>query len=154
VAAELLDRLMAGQRLLPKAHLIPPIRVVARRSTDVLAIKDADLSAAIRFIREHACDGISVAQVLESVPLSRRSLETRFQKLLGRTPHDEIVRVQIERAKQLLAQSELSLKAIAARLGFRHSEYLNVVFRRATGQPPGAYRREKRVHGMGNGSAQ
>ena len=102
----------------------------------------------VRFIREHACDGISVAQVLESVPLSRRSLETHFKKLLGRTPHDEIVRVQIERAKQLLAQTELPLKAIAARLGFRHPEYLNVLFRRATGQTPGAYRRETR-HALG-----
>ena len=147
VAAELLDRMMAGERLPAEAHLIPPTRVVARRSTDVLAIEDADLSAAIRFIREHACDGISVAQVLESVPLSRRSLETRFQKLLGRTPHDEIVRVQIERAKQLLGQTELPLKAIAARLGFRHPEYLNVLFRRVTGQTPGAYRRGNRLQG-------
>lgn len=146
VAAELLDRMMAGQRVAAEAHLIPPTRVIARRSTEALAVDDPELSNAIRFIREHACDGISVEQVLEAVPLSRRALETRFQRLLGRTPHDEIVRVQVERARQLLTGTDLPLKAIATRLGIRHPEYLNVLFRRATGQAPGAYRREHR-HG-------
>lgn len=148
VAAGLLDRMMDGQRVASEAHLIPPTRVVARRSTDALAIDDTDVSNAIRFIREHACDGINVAQVLNAVPLSRRALETRFRRLLGRTPHDEIVRVQIERARQLLAGTDLPLKAIATRLGIRHAEYLNVLFRRMTGQAPGAYRREHR-HGSG-----
>ena len=144
IAAGLLDRMMAGHPVAPEAHLVPPVRVVERRSTDAMAIDDADVSAAIRFIRERACQGISVAQVLEAVPLSRRALETRFARFLGRTPHDEIVRVQIERARRLLTETELPLKAIATRLGLRHPEYLNVLFRRATGQPPGEYRRKNR----------
>jgi LacI family transcriptional regulator len=144
IAAELLDRMMSGRPVAPEPHLVPPTRVVARRSTDALAIDDQDVSAAIRFIRERACQGISVAQVLEAVPLSRRALETRFRRLLGRTPHDEIVRVQIERARRLLTETDLPLKAIATRLGIRHPEYLNVLFRRATGQPPGEYRRTNR----------
>lgn len=144
VAAELLDRMMSGRRVPAGAHLIPPTRVVARRSTEALAIDDVELSSAIRFIRERACDGIGVAQVLEAVPLSRRALETRFQRLLRRTPHDEIVRVQIERAKQLLAETDLPLKAVATRIGLHHAEYFSVLFRRVTGQPPGQYRRENR----------
>lgn len=145
IAAEMLDRMMGGRRIGPEAHLVPPTRVMARRSTDALAIDDPDVSAAIRFIRERACDGISVAQVLDEVPLSRRALETRFQRLLGRTPHNEIVRVQIERARQLLTETDLPLKAIATRLGLRHPEYLNVLFRRVEGQSPGAYRRKNRL---------
>jgi LacI family transcriptional regulator len=144
VAAELLDRLMAGERVPSEPHLIGPVGVVARRSTDALAIEDPDVSAAVRFIREHACDGISMTQVLDAVPLSRRALETRFRRLLGRTPHDEIVRVQVQRARELLTQTDLPLKAIADRVGIPHAEYLNVVFKRVTGQPPGAYRREHR----------
>lgn len=144
VAAELLDRLMHGQRVPPTVHLIPPVGLVARRSTDALAIDDPDISAAVRFIRENACDGIDVAQVLEVVPLSRRSFESRFRRLLGRTPHQEIVRCRIERIKELLRETELPLKTIALRVGFPHLEYLSVAFKRAVGRTPGEYRREFR----------
>jgi LacI family transcriptional regulator len=144
VAAQLLDSMMNGTAVPPAPHLVRPIGVVARRSTDALAIEDADLSAAVRFIREHACEGIGIDQVLKTVPLSRRALETRFSKQLGRTPHDEIVRIQVERAKELLVQTELPLKAISARVGILHSEYFSVVFKRVTGHPPGGYRRQHR----------
>jgi LacI family transcriptional regulator len=144
VAAQVLDQMMAGVDVPVEGHLICPTGVRARRSTDALAIEDSDVSAAVRFIREHACDGIGIEQVLESVPLSRRALESRFSRLLGRTPHEEIVRVQVQRAKELLTQTDLPLKTIANRLGIPHPEYFNVVFKRITGQPPGAYRREHR----------
>ena len=75
-----------------------------RRSTDMLAVEDADLAAAVRFIREHACDGITVADVVGKLPLSRRVLESRFERVLGRTPHAEILRVRLERVKQLLTE--------------------------------------------------
>ncbi|HSU69636.1 MAG TPA: DNA-binding transcriptional regulator [Tepidisphaeraceae bacterium] len=143
-AASLLDKLMLGESVPPEAHLIPPMGVVARRSTDALAIEDAEVSAAVRYIREHACDGIGIDQVLEVVPLSRRALESRFRKLLGRTPHEEIVRVQIERARELLTQTDLPLKAIANRLSIPHAEYLNVLFKRVVGEPPGTYRKNFR----------
>ena len=64
-----------------------------------------------------ACDGICVKDVLRAVPQSRRVLETRFQKLLGRTPHDEIIRVQLHKVKTLLTESDLSLEQIAGRAG-------------------------------------
>ena len=145
VSAQLLARMMAGERVPPDAHLIKPRLVIARRSTDALAIDDPDVSAAVAFIREHACDGIGVEKVLDAVPLSRRVLESRFRKLLGRTPHAEIVRVQVERARELLTQTDLPLKTIAQRVGIPHAEYLSVVFKRATGHSPGAYRRGQRV---------
>ena len=75
---------------------------------------------------------------------SRRMLESRFQKLLGRSPHDEIVRVQLERVKQLLLETDLSLADIAARAGYKHVEYMTVVFKRVVGQPPSAFRQEHR----------
>lgn len=146
-AARLLDLLMAGQSELPAAHLIRPLGIVARDSTDVLATDDSDLSAAVRFIRAHATHGIKVEDVLRAVPLSRRILESRFQKLLGRTPHEEITRVQIERVKELLTETNLSLAAIAHRAGYRHVEYMSVAFKRETGQPPSTYRAVHRKKG-------
>jgi LacI family transcriptional regulator len=143
-AARLLDLLMAGQSELPLAHLIPPLGIAVRSSTDVLATDDADVSAAVRFIRAHASEGIKVEDVLRAVPLSRRVLESRFEKLLGRTPHEEITRVQVERVKELLAETDLSLAAVAHRAGYKHVEYMSVVFKRETGLPPSEYRRQVR----------
>jgi LacI family transcriptional regulator len=143
-AARLLDLLMAGQCELPQAHLIPPLGIAVRGSTDVLATDDVDISAAVRFIRAHASDGINVEDVLEAVPVSRRVLEARFKKLLGRTPHEEITRVQIERVKELLAETDLPLTAVAQRAGYKYVEYMSVAFKREAGLPPSQYRQEVR----------
>jgi LacI family transcriptional regulator len=110
----------------------------------VLATDDIDISTAMRFIRAHAVEGINVEDVLRVVPLSRRVLEARFQKILGRTPHEEITRTRLERVKELLTETDLSLTAIAHRTGYKHVEYLSVVFKRETGQSPGEYRAQHR----------
>ena len=106
---------------------------MTRRSTDVQALGDPDVSAAVRFIREHACEGMSVKDLLAAVPLSRRVLEGRFRKLLGHTPHDEIARVRFERVRQLLRETRLPLTEVARRSGFRNAEYLSTAFRRTFG---------------------
>ena len=139
-AAALLDELMAGQKPRAGTHLIAPLGVATRQSSDVLAIEDAHVVRAVRYIREHACDGINVQDVLRAVPHARRLLENRFKKLLGRTPHQEIVRVQIDRVKQLLTETDLALSAIAERTGFIHVEYLSVVFKRECGLTPSKFR--------------
>ena len=136
----LLERLMGGDRVAPSAHLIPPIGVETRQSTDVLAIGDRDIAGAVRFIREHACDGATIADLLKAVPLSRRVLEARYRKATGRTPHEDLVRFRIDRVKQLLSETDHSLERIAALAGFDHPEYMSVAFKRETGQTPGAFR--------------
>ena len=144
-AARLLDQMMSGVKVPPKPHLIEPIRVAIRQSSDVLAVHDRDIALAMHYIREHACDGINVSDVLKAVPLSRRVLESRFKKLLGITPHEEILRVQLNRVKQLLTETSLSLFQIAGRTGFEHVEYLSVVFKREVGMPPRAFRQRNRA---------
>ena len=138
-ASKMLDCWMAGKRPNKSLH-IPPVQVVTRQSTDVLAITDSEISQAVRFIRNHACEGIKVIDVLRIVPLSRSVLEYRFKKLLGHTPHDEILRVQFQFVTQLLLETELSVAAIAARVGFRHAEYMTVVFKQRYKLTPREYR--------------
>jgi LacI family transcriptional regulator len=140
-AARLLDRQMTSRKHTAERILMKPLGVFTRQSTDVLAIDDPDVAAAIRLIRARALEGINVQDVLKEIPLSRRALEIRFRELLNRTPHDEIMRVRIERVKELLLTTDLGLSEIAARTGFRHVEYLSVAFRRHEGQPPGEFRR-------------
>jgi LacI family transcriptional regulator len=141
-AAELLDRLMAGGEAGFEERMIPPLGVVTRLSTDVLAIDDARVATAVRFIRQHACEGITVRDVLEQIPLSRTALERQFRRYLGRSPQAEIRAVQLKRVKQLLAETDLKMERIAELAGFDHPEYLCVVFKRELGRPPGQFRRE------------
>ena len=144
-AAALLDRLMRGESLDESEWLIEPLGIITRQSTDVLAIDDRQVASAVRFIREHACEGIGVDDVLRHVPLSRSVLERRFRKYLKRSPQIEIRSVQLKRVKQLLAETDLPLERIATLAGFEHPEYMSVVFKRETGQTPGQYRRATQV---------
>jgi LacI family transcriptional regulator len=139
-AAGLLDRMMSGAKVPPRAHLVPPLGIQARQSTDVLAMEDREVAAALRFIREHACDGATVSDILRAVPLSRRVLEARYKKATGRTPHEDLLRFRLERVKQLLAETGHSLERISSLAGFNHPEYMSVAFKRETGRTPGAYR--------------
>jgi LacI family transcriptional regulator len=140
-AAAMLDALMQGGVVPQTAQLVEPIGVVTRQSTDVLAIDDPLMVTALRYIREHACDGISVADVLKQVPLTRSVLERQFRRYVGRSPQEEIRQMQLKRARQLLAETDLSLAQIAPLAGYRHPEYMSVVFKRLAGETPGQYRR-------------
>ena len=144
-AAEILDRLMNSRRVSVLSHRIPPVGVVTRQSSDTMAVGDGDVAEAVRFIRENACSGISVKDVLQRVPLSRRALETRFVKAVGRTPHAEVERVRLERAKHLLLVTDLPVYEVARRTGFRYQEYLSVAFRRYAGMSPTQFRKKARV---------
>ena len=101
-AATLLERLMAGDTPVAREVLIEPLGVTTRQSTDILAIDDPQIAAAVRFIREHACEGLKIAQLLAHSTISRPVLERRFRKFLNRSPQAEIRRVQLARARQLL----------------------------------------------------
>jgi len=144
-AAALLDRLMAGRKPSRLRYVIDPESVVTRRSTDVLAVDDPDVAAALRFVRDRACDDIGVPDVAEAIHVSRSTLERRFKAMMGRTVHAEIQRVRIERARQLTAATDLPLKQIAQQSGFRHLTYLTSLFRRRIGQTPAQYRRQIRL---------
>ena len=139
-AAELLDRLMGGEAISKGERLIEPVDVVMRQSTDVLGIDDPEIAAAAEYIRENACNGIKVRDVVEHLSVSRSLLERRFRKCVGRSPQEEIRLVQVKRVKQLLAETTLTLDAIAKLAGYVHPEYMSVVFKRVTGQTPGQFR--------------
>lgn len=143
LAARQLDRLLEGETLDPSERMIrvPPLGVVRRMSTDVLAVEDPNLAAAVSFIREHACDPCTVQDVLRHVPVGRRWLERQFVRQLGRTPHDEIIRVRMEMARRLLLESDESLKEIAQRCGFSAVQNFTRAFHQVMGITPAAYRR-------------
>lgn len=144
-AAELLDRLIRGETVPGEARCqrLPPIGVVVRSSTNLLAVEEPHIAESLRFIREHACDPCSVADVLRHVPVGRRWLERNFLELVGRTPYEEISYRRIQRAQQLLLTTDLNMVDIARECGFKGTRNFNYKFRELTGENPGAFRRSR-----------
>lgn len=139
-AAALLDRIIEGEPRPAEPVRIPPAHVVERRSTDVFAFDDSDVVSALRFIREHADSTIKVRDVVAATTISRRSLEGRFNTLIGRTLHEEIWRAHFDLAMRLLSSSDLSLQEVAGRSGFRTASALVNLFRQRLGVTPKEFR--------------
>ena len=148
-AAVCLAQMMGGGQMPVSEVYIVPSGIVTRRSTEVLAMEDRQIAAAARFIREHACEGVDVSDVLRVVPLSRSTLDRRFIQILGHTPKDEILRVRLNRAKQLLAETDFSQALIAEKVGFEHVEYLSRIFKKRVGKTPSEFRAQSLVNREG-----
>ncbi len=143
-AAELLEQMMSGEVPEAESHLLAPLGISTRQSTDIFAVEDPEIRRAAKLIREQACTGITVVDVLREIALSRRVFESRFRRATGQTPHEAILTQRLKRVEQLLRESDLSLEAIASKTGFEHPEYMSVAFRKHFQIPPGKYRMQLR----------
>jgi LacI family transcriptional regulator len=144
-SAVLLERLMAGERPPREPCLLgPPRGIAARRSTDLLWVDDEEVASAIRYIREHACEGIAVRDVLNQTSNSPSALEKRVKKTLGRTIKAEIGRIRLARAKLLLTETNWPVAKIAERCGFSEPKYFSAVFHKTIGMKAMDYRRRFR----------
>jgi LacI family transcriptional regulator len=140
-AASLLQRLMDGEKLAPRLVEVDSLRVVVRESTDILAVTDEHVAAAARQIQQELSDGVNVKQIVQRLGVGRRTLEMAFREHLGRTVHDEIVRMQLERATCLLSDGEMSLTNVAVACGFGYQSRLGNFFKKHMGVTPLEYRR-------------
>jgi LacI family transcriptional regulator len=139
--AEMLDRLIAGERPPAAPRFMEPLRPVVRRSSDIVAVDDPEIAKAMRCIRDHATEGLNVDQLLEHLTISRATLERRFHNLLGRSPRQEIENIRIRRVKALLTETTYPLDAIAAMTGYVNPNHLITRFKACTGLTPSDYRR-------------
>ena len=146
-AARLLDCMIDTRQNAPKMTLVEPVGVVARRSTDALAIADRDVVDIVRHVRDCACDGLTPEKLVRDTAVSRSTLERWFLKHLGHSIKAEINRVKLERIKELLIAGDLSLVEIARLTGYSHVETMQRFFKNITGQAPGQYRRTRRPAG-------
>jgi LacI family transcriptional regulator len=145
VAAELLDGLMRRDR--PGAARvveIPPIGLVTRQSTDLVAVADQRLARAMRHIRAHAHEVLSVDDIARTAGMSRSSLEKKFRDAFGRSPWDQVLHLRLREAERLLSGTTLDIAEIAERSGFGTPEYFSAIFRKLTGKSPRAARRSGR----------
>ena len=144
-AMRLLDDQMAGRAMptdLPK--LVPPMALRVRGSSEVFVSEDPVVSAAMRYIAEHARDAITVEEVSDAADVSVRTLSRRFNRHVGRSVLGEINRVRVQAIKQVLVDTELPMQEVADVCGFTSTSHFSVFFRKATDQTPGSYRRQHR----------
>ncbi len=139
-AALLLDQWMGGEPVAPGNRSVSPVGMVARASTEIVAAGDNDVAAALRFIREHAGEAIGLDDVGSVTGSTNSTLRRRFKAVLGRTVHDEIRRVRIERAKRLLVSTDWTFRQIARQSGFCSVQHMSTRVRQATGHTPRQYR--------------
>jgi LacI family transcriptional regulator len=144
-AAEMLDRAMAGGRVVQRIRKIEPTGVTVRTSTDMLAVEDPLIRSAVRFLREHAREPIGVKHVAIALDVSRRTLDRRFVDLLGRTVHDELAAVRMKIARGLLAEGRQPLGEIAEGCGYATAASFSRAFRHYVGCWPSDYRDKLRV---------
>jgi LacI family transcriptional regulator len=121
--------------------LVPPAGIAVRRSSNVIAVEDADIRQALSLIREQGCSELSAGQVATRLGVSRKLLDRKFQQTLGHTIHDELQRTKLTEAKRLLAETDHKLLVVSVRAGFTHAAQLCNVFKSAVGMSPMEYRR-------------
>ncbi len=143
-ASELLDRMMAGEKMPPQMVIVQPNRVVMRQSTNIVAVEDKLVSQALTFIHHNAKRLIQVDDVIKNLSVSRRNLHDKFMKKLGRSVFDEIKRVRIDLISQMLIETDLSVSDIALSLGYDNTNHIARYFKQKMGMSPLDYRK---LHG-------
>jgi LacI family transcriptional regulator len=142
--ASLLDKLMAGEKPPPKPIRVDSARIITRHSSEVTSVPHAGVQRAVQFILEHLADPIGVDDVAEVAGMSRRGLHQAFIDQMGRTPGGHIRATRIDRARKLLAETDIKVEVVAKRSGYPSLNTFFVAFKKACGKTPAEYRREAR----------
>ncbi len=139
-ASSMLDQMIRGEAQSTQPRTFPPQCVVTRQSTDLVACEDPRIAAAVQLIRQQAHNYLKVSDIEKHLGISRSLLNRLFKQVVGRSPKQEILRIQIETAKRMLVDSDTPVYAICEHVGFRETKYFIAVFRKFTGMTPRAYR--------------
>lgn len=133
-------RSRAGQTPVPARVALPPGGVMVRQSTSMLAIEDPVVSAAIKTINAEAVNGLAIEDLVRRSKLSRWQLDQRFRRALGRSVHEQILHVRLAEARRLVLSTDMPLKSVAKRAGFRSISYMTTLFKRTFAATPAVLR--------------
>jgi LacI family transcriptional regulator len=132
-AAKLLDRLMRTRKMKGKQIMVSASHIVQRQSSDILAVNDAEVASAIRFIKENAKNKILVKDVVKRTGISRRTLEQRFRKTIHRSIYNEIRKVRVDWISKLLMETDLPISQITSLFNFTDAEHISRYFKKEKG---------------------
>lgn len=141
-AAQVLSRMLRGDDPPAEPIRIPPTGVVERESTDFPGELDPLAVRAARLIRARACEDVRLAELIEQLPATYRTVDRRFRAAFGRSMKAEVTTHRMAEAARLLTTTRLPLWAVAQQVGYGDTNYFNSVFSKEMGTPPGTYRRE------------
>ncbi|WDR03467.1 helix-turn-helix transcriptional regulator [Devosia algicola] len=102
------------------------------------------ISPAIETLRQHAFNDVDLTRVAEQFSMSPATLRRKFIAATGMPPKVFQLRVRLDRAKEMLAISNFSVKAIASQVGFDDAFYFSRIFTRREGLSPSAFRKQNR----------
>jgi LacI family transcriptional regulator len=132
---------MRGKEARPGKITVLATHVVTRRSTDVIAVEHPQLARALRYIRDHAREPMSVDDVARAAGLSRRALEKRVREQMNRSILDEIRRVRTDHVARLLIETHLTVTQVAAASGFEDAQHFARYFRAVKQVSPVEFRK-------------
>jgi len=141
-AAELLQKLISGQKVDTDCILVKPKFVIERQSTDILHVQDKDVANALTYIRQNSNKILQVSDIVKFVTVSRRSLERKFNRILGYTIHDEISKYHMKYIIELLIETDMPILNIAKSLGYTSEYNMSRFFHKSSGYSPKEYRRK------------
>ncbi len=144
LAAQQIEAQLQGEAL-PQPQRLPPERVVVRTSSDLVALDDPVVADAVALMRLHAHERITIAEITEQLPVSRRRFSERFREVIGRSPREELTRIRVRLAKDRLLDTDQTMFHIAMDCGFADSESMAREFKRWEGLTPNAYRKQHRM---------
>ncbi len=139
-AARLLDSLMDGKAPPNTPEVVPIKGLVVRRSTGIFAISDPALLRASEFMERNFHRNIGMEDVARQAGISLRALHYAFRRELQRTPGQHLLRLRLDRARELVETGKSRMGEVAAACGFSTLRNFHRAFRRAFGSPPAAFR--------------
>jgi LacI family transcriptional regulator len=139
-SARMLDEILSGTPH-PENGIVPPLGIVERASTDIIATEDESVRDALRLMRERCPEPLTVEEIAQSTGLCRRSLEKRFKKEMNCSPAEEMRRLRMAFAKDLLLNSDQKITSIAYSCHYRTFSDFNRNFKQETGMTPSEFRK-------------
>ena len=140
LAVDLLGRCIDEGGSRPETLSYGAGQLMRRRSTRIDASLDPRVERALEFIRRNACSGASAADAVAVMGMKARSAEGRFKEVCGHSIRDEILSVRLDRAKRLLADTDLPVSHVCGRCGYSDERSLRYLFTKATGLSPAEWR--------------
>ncbi len=143
--AALIDRMLADPSTELQDIVIKSVSVVSRMSTDIYATDNPNIRKVLTYIHTHYTRRITVSEILEEVPLSRRLLEMQFKDVVGMGVYSYIKKLRMDKLAESLLSSDDTVGTIAARLGFDDPKNISRQFKQVKGCTPEEYRRRKKI---------
>lgn len=123
----------------PFSIVINPIQVIERQST-CACFSDPMVKLLVDYIDVHFAENLTLPNLIGQVPLSRRSIESRFKKEMGRSIYQYVLDCRIKRISQLLLTTDKSIPQIAAECGIQDLDSLSKQFKKRMSCTPREYR--------------